>query len=130
MAVQTWTVHSFLAYLLRLSAIGKCDLGARWMASKLLESQTETQRMKTLNDSQRPHPAESVPQLIEEQAAARPNEVAVASQTRLLTYRELNDRATQLAERLRAMGVGPEVLVGLCFERSLAMVVGALAVLK
>ena len=44
--------------------------------------------------------------------------------------RELNARANQLAHYLRGLGVGPEVLVGLCVERSLEMVVGLLGILR
>jgi amino acid adenylation domain-containing protein len=47
-----------------------------------------------------------------------------------LTYRELNNRANQLAHYLRSLGVGPEVLVGICMERSLEMMVGLLGILK
>ncbi len=47
-----------------------------------------------------------------------------------LTYRQLNERANQLAHYLRALGVGPEVLVGICVGRSLEMVVGLLGILK
>jgi len=47
-----------------------------------------------------------------------------------LTYRELNERANQLAHYLRAQGVGAETLVGICMERCLEMVVGLLGVLK
>ncbi len=47
-----------------------------------------------------------------------------------LTYGELNGRANHLAHYLRSLGVGPEVLVGICVERSLEMVVGLLAILK
>ena len=50
--------------------------------------------------------------------------------TRTLTYRELNRRANQLAHHLRALGVGPEALVGICLERSLELVVGLLGILK
>ncbi len=56
--------------------------------------------------------------------------VAVVCEGQALTYRELNRRANGVARRLRALGVGPEVLVGLCVERSLEMVVGILAILK
>ncbi|MCP4664592.1 MAG: AMP-binding protein, partial [bacterium] len=49
---------------------------------------------------------------------------------RVLSYRELDRRANQLAHHLRRLGVGPEVTVGLCLGRSLEMVVGMLAVLK
>ncbi|HMW01978.1 MAG TPA: condensation domain-containing protein, partial [Acidobacteriota bacterium] len=47
-----------------------------------------------------------------------------------LTFRQLHDQAEHLAQLLRAAGVGPEVLVGLCIERSLEMVVGVLGILK
>ena len=47
-----------------------------------------------------------------------------------LSYRELDRRSNQLAHHLRALGVGPEVVVGLCVERSPAMVVGVLGILK
>jgi non-ribosomal peptide synthetase component F len=47
-----------------------------------------------------------------------------------LTYGELNSRSNQLAHRLRKLGVGPEVLVGICVDRSLEMVVGILGILK
>ncbi|OLE50109.1 MAG: hypothetical protein AUI36_19690 [Cyanobacteria bacterium 13_1_40CM_2_61_4] len=49
---------------------------------------------------------------------------------RVLTYKELNTRANHLAHELRALGVGPEVVVGLCVKSSPEMVVGALAILK
>jgi non-ribosomal peptide synthetase component F len=49
---------------------------------------------------------------------------------RPLTYRELNRRANQLAHRLRALGVRPDVLVGICVERSVEMIVGLLAILN
>ncbi|MGH7825279.1 MAG: amino acid adenylation domain-containing protein, partial [Candidatus Binatia bacterium] len=55
---------------------------------------------------------------------------AVVYEDKQLTYRELNHRANQLAHYLRKLGVGPEVLVGICMERSLEMVVSALAILK
>ncbi len=67
---------------------------------------------------------------IEAQAARTPDAVAVGFGDRTLTYRELDARANRLAHRLRALGVGPETLVGLCVERSAEMVVGLLGVLK
>ncbi|HEX5753854.1 MAG TPA: amino acid adenylation domain-containing protein [Archangium sp.] len=68
--------------------------------------------------------------LIEERVALTPDAVAVAFEDSQLTYRELNQRANQLAHRLRSLGVGPEARVGVCLERSLEMVVALLGVLK
>ena len=62
--------------------------------------------------------------------SAPPRRSRSSSRTQQLTYRELNRRANQLAHHLRALGVGPEVLVGICVERSLEMVVGLLGILK
>lgn len=69
-------------------------------------------------------------QLIAEQALRSPDAVAVVFEEAQLTYAELDARANQLAHHLRARGVGPDTVVGLCFERSLEMVVGLLAILK
>ncbi|MGH7833449.1 MAG: non-ribosomal peptide synthetase, partial [Candidatus Binatia bacterium] len=69
-------------------------------------------------------------QLFEEQAERTPKATAVAFEEQQLTYRELNERANQLAHYLRKLGVGPEVTVGIYVERSLEMVVGMLGILK
>jgi amino acid adenylation domain-containing protein len=69
-------------------------------------------------------------QLFEAQAERAPDAIAVASETEQVTYRELNRRANQLAHHLRVLGVGPEVPVAICLERSLAMVIGLLGILK
>ena len=71
-----------------------------------------------------------VPQLVAQQAAANPQAVAVVSGSEGLTYAEVDLRANQLAHYLRAIGVGPEQVVGLHLERSPASVIGALAILK
>src|SRR5215472_16639617 len=68
--------------------------------------------------------------LFEEQVERTPGARAVEYEGRHLTYRELNRRANHLAERLRALGVGPETRVGLCVERSLELVVGVLGAMK
>jgi amino acid adenylation domain-containing protein len=71
-----------------------------------------------------------VHRMIEGQVTRTPDAVAVAADGRSLTYRRLNARANRLARRLRALGVGPEVLVGLCAPRCPDMLVALLAVLK
>ena len=68
--------------------------------------------------------------LIEAQARHTPHDRAVAFEGRNLTYAELNRRADALAGRLRDLGVGADVLVGLLVERSLETLVGILGILK
>lgn len=69
-------------------------------------------------------------QLIEAQAERAPQAIAVTCAEQTLSYGELNSRANQLAHKLIASGVGPDVRVGLAVERSLEMLVGLLAILK
>ena len=69
-------------------------------------------------------------QLFEAQAARTPDAIAVVCDESQLTYQALNDCADQVARHLQAMGVGPEVLVGLYMERSLELIVGILGILK
>ena len=68
--------------------------------------------------------------LFEEQVARTPEATAVVFEGARLSYRELNERANRLAHGLRALGVGPEVLVGICLHRSLDLIVALLGVLK
>ncbi|SDT16311.1 amino acid adenylation domain-containing protein [Pseudomonas asplenii] len=68
--------------------------------------------------------------LFEERVALDPWAPAVSLDGQTLGYGELNVRANRLARYLRTLGVGPDVLVGLCVERSLDMLVGLLAILK
>jgi amino acid adenylation domain-containing protein len=69
-------------------------------------------------------------ELFEAQVERTPDATAVIFEDRHLTYRELNRRADQLANRLQQLGVGPEARVGLCVERSPEMIVGLLGILK
>jgi amino acid adenylation domain-containing protein/thioester reductase-like protein len=69
-------------------------------------------------------------ELFEAQVERTPEALALVYEGTHLSYRELNQRANQVAHYLRRLGVGPEVLVGLCMERSLEMVVGLFGILK
>lgn len=81
----------------------------------------------TATDAQR---NQCLHQLFEAQVGRTPDAVAIVYEEQHLTYRELNALANQLAHHLQVLGVGPEVLVGICMERSLEMFVGLLGVLK
>ena len=68
--------------------------------------------------------------LIEHQALLTPDRTAVVHMGRTLSYLELNARANQLAHTLIGLGVKPDMLVGICIERSIEMMVGLLGILK
>ena len=102
-------------------AIGRLDiLGAA-------ERQT---LLRDWNDTVQPIAFATVAELFAAQAARTPEAVAVVFEEQQLTYGQLEERANRLAHHLRGLGVGPEVVVGLCVERSLQMVVGLLGILK
>ncbi|MCP4655911.1 MAG: amino acid adenylation domain-containing protein, partial [bacterium] len=83
------------------------------------------------NDTGRPDPGGvTIPALFEAPAVASPDATAVVAGDQRLSYRGLNRRANRLARHLRTLGVGPEILVGICLERSAEMVVAILGVLK
>ena len=71
-----------------------------------------------------------VPQLVAAHAAARPEQVALVANGEALSYGELEVRSDQVADRLCMLGVGPEVVVGLCLHRSIGLPVAALGILK
>ncbi len=91
----------------------------------------DRRRIEKWNSTWRPYPRDlHVPDLVRACAIETPDAPAVVTDTRTLTYRELDARANQLAAQLRALGAGPEVVVGLSTGRSPEMIVGALAILK
>ncbi|WP_086691624.1 amino acid adenylation domain-containing protein [Nostoc sp. T09] len=93
-------------------------------------SNNEKQLINKVNKTKQEYPQKCIHQLFEEQAQKTPNNIAVVFEDQQLTYRELNQRANQLARYLQKQGVGAEILVGLCVERSLEMIVGLLGILK
>jgi amino acid adenylation domain-containing protein len=97
----------------------------------VLPSAERQQLLVEWNDTAIAYPRDRcVHQLFEEHVERTPAAVAVVFEGQELTYRELNERANQLAHYLRSHGVGPETLVGLCLERSVELVVGILGILK
>jgi amino acid adenylation domain-containing protein len=96
-----------------------------------LLTQAERHQLVEWNNTQVDYPQDAcIHQLFEAQVERTPDAVAAVFEDQQLTYRELNQRANQLAHYLRELGVEPEVLVGICVERSIEMVIGLLGILK
>ncbi|NMG07610.1 non-ribosomal peptide synthetase [Brasilonema sp. UFV-L1] len=97
----------------------------------LLSEAERHQLLVEWNDTASVYPTDKcIHQLFEEQVERTPDAVAVVFENQQLSYVQLNQRANQLAHHLLSLGVGPEVLVGVCVERSIEMVVGLLGILK
>ncbi|HEY7124282.1 MAG TPA: amino acid adenylation domain-containing protein [Ktedonobacterales bacterium] len=97
----------------------------------LLTPAERNQLLVEWNPSGQKHPSDScLHEVFEKQAETAPDTVALVYEGEQLTYSELNGRANQLAHFLRGLGVGPDVCVGLCVERSLDLLIGLLGILK
>jgi amino acid adenylation domain-containing protein len=97
----------------------------------LLSAAEENQLGAGLNETAETFPhAPCLHQIFEEQVKQTPEATAVSFEGRTLSFAELNRRANQLAHRLIPLGVGPEVLVAICMERSLDLPIALMAVLK
>lgn len=100
-------------------------------ALSLLSESERRYLLYEVNETAADYPRERcLQELFEAQVELQPEALAVVFADRQLSYRELNEQANQVAHYLRERGVGPDTLVGLCVERSPAMVVGLLGILK
>lgn len=107
------------------------DPGRRLSNLPLLTGAEQRQLLVGWNDSWADYPLDlCLHHLFETQVERTPDAVAVIFEGMQWTYQELNRRANQLARYLQTLGVGPEVVVGICMERSLELVVGLLGILK
>nr|VFK29257.1 MAG: HAD-superfamily phosphatase, subfamily IIIC/FkbH-like domain-containing protein/amino acid adenylation domain-containing protein [Candidatus Kentron sp. MB]VFK34225.1 MAG: HAD-superfamily phosphatase, subfamily IIIC/FkbH-like domain-containing protein/amino acid adenylation domain-containing protein [Candidatus Kentron sp. MB]VFK76359.1 MAG: HAD-superfamily phosphatase, subfamily IIIC/FkbH-like domain-containing protein/amino acid adenylation domain-containing protein [Candidatus Kentron len=96
-----------------------------------LLTEAEQRQFLEWNDTAVDYPLDkTIVDLFEEQVEKTPDAVAVVFEDRQLTYRELNQQANRLGHYLQKLGVAPEVLVGICLERSPEMVIGILGILK
>lgn len=97
----------------------------------ILSDRDRHQLLVEFNQTQKDYPTDKcVHQLFEEQADRTPENIAVVFDNQTINYRELNNRANQLAHHLQNLGVESESIVGICVDRSLETIVGMLGVLK
>lgn len=125
------TIERMVGHLHALVNAMCADSHLRISGIPLLGSDERKLILGTWNDTHSPFPIDvAVHQLIERQATDTPAAVAVSFDGQSLAYEALNAQANRLAHHLRGLGIGPDVMVGICMERSIEMVVGYLAVLK
>jgi amino acid adenylation domain-containing protein/non-ribosomal peptide synthase protein (TIGR01720 family) len=93
-------------------------------------SERDSKQISDWNGVRSPPVDACVHEVIEEQALARPDAQAVYGWDATFTYEQLNASSAQLAHHLVSLGVGPEVTVPLCFEKSAWTIVAMLAVMK
>ncbi|HVK85196.1 MAG TPA: MupA/Atu3671 family FMN-dependent luciferase-like monooxygenase [Kofleriaceae bacterium] len=102
-----------------------------WTALPLLTPEQSHRVLEQWSTHRRDLPLDlTIPQRFAAQAARTPDAVAAVFEDAQLTYRELDARSNRLARHLRDLGAGPDLLVGLCVERSLEMVVAILGIQK
>ncbi|HEX5885415.1 MAG TPA: condensation domain-containing protein, partial [Pyrinomonadaceae bacterium] len=117
-------------YSAALSAMAQ-EPTARYDVQSLLSAHEQQQLLVEWNDTDREYARDVLlHQFFEQHAGQSPDALAVVFGDEQLTYEALNKRANQLAHRLRALGVRPEIGVGVCLERSVELVVALLAVMK
>ncbi|MET1077653.1 MAG: amino acid adenylation domain-containing protein [Pseudomonas sp.] len=125
------SVERLAAHYVRLLAeVGRDPKRPLGQLSLLDEAQQQRQLLEW-NRSERPFARQvCLHQLIEAQVRRAPDAVALSQAGQGLSYAALNSQANRLAHHLRALGVGPDVRVALCLERSPELLIGLLAVLK
>ena len=125
------TVDRLLGHLGVLLAAALSEPDRAWRELPLLTAAEREQLLTGFNDTGATlDPETSLAQLFAAQAARTPGRVALVAGSVRLTYGELNERAERLARRLRALGLGPEILAGVLLERTAELIVALLAVHK
>ena len=125
------TIHRFLELFQTLLRETIANSEKSLANLPLLNQSQRHQLLVEWNNTQTEYPQNKcLHELFEAQVEKTPDAIAVVFGNQQLTYQELNNRANQLAHHLQTLGVKPEVLVGICLNRSLEMMVGLLAILK
>ena len=114
-----------------LLAALRADPAQPWRAASMLSDETLKRVLEEWNDTAREYDrAACLHQLFEAQAARTPHATALVDGNKEIAYAELDRRSNRLARQLAGHGVGPDVLVGVCVDRSADMVVATLGVMK
>ena len=125
------TIRRMIRHFERLVAEVVRDAEQRIEEIELISAAEKRQIIEEWNETAAPYPQDRcIHELLADQAGRTPDRISLVGEGQVVSYRELNRRAGRLAAYLRRLGVGPEVVVGLCLGRSVEMVVAVLGVLK
>ena len=125
------TIARLWSHVLRVLQAGMDSPGERALSLPMLTAEERSVVLTDWNRTASEYPRDtSLAELIEAAARRAPDSIAVVSGDQRLSYRELDERANRIAHRLHALGAGPDVLVGVCLERSTDLVAALLAVVK
>jgi amino acid adenylation domain-containing protein len=127
---ESSTIRRFIGHYRTLLKSISANPDAKLSELQMLSEAEQRQILLEWNQTEAAVPPLCIHELFEQQAATRPDALAVTAGSERITYGELNRRANALAQRLRAYGVGRNTLVCVCLQRSAVMVVGLLAILK
>jgi non-ribosomal peptide synthetase component F/aryl carrier-like protein len=129
--VRAEQVKVFSDYFVKVLALMAAEPTSSYTSQSLLSKPERQQLLIDWNDTGAEFPDQQcIHQLFEQQVERTPEAIALIFEAEQVSYRELNERANQLAHYLRQLGVRPEGRVGICVERSVEMVVGLLGILK
>ncbi|RXT13597.1 non-ribosomal peptide synthetase [Ammoniphilus sp. CFH 90114] len=124
--IERWSVH-LLRLLEQVTDHPDVQLGQ----IDLLTEAEKRQVLVDFNDTNQDYPRDkAVHQLFEEQVEKYPDRIAVVFENKQLTYRELNEKANQLAHTLRQKGIQAGDRIGILVERSMEMIICTLGVIK
>ncbi|KAG0201958.1 hypothetical protein BGX28_005343 [Mortierella sp. GBA30] len=125
------TAKKYVGYLREMLQALMADTQQPLATFDILSSKERTHLLETWNDTQKEYPKDiCLHHLFEQQVERSPEAIALVYGDQSLTYAELNARSNRIAHELIGLGVQPDTLVALCVERSMAMIVGILAILK
>ncbi|KAG0195549.1 hypothetical protein BGX28_001119, partial [Mortierella sp. GBA30] len=125
------TIERHLGYLQKVLQTMVSNVDQSLLTADILSPAERTLLVRTWNDARKEYPDHvCLHQLFEQQVERTPEAIAVVYEDQSLSYAELNSRANRLSHRLVQLGVKPDALVAICVERSTAMIIGILAILK
>ncbi len=125
-----WRVEQMARHYQKLLEAAVAALESPVRDLEMLSAAEKQQLLVDWNRTEIAFPICCVHERFEQQAERTPDAVALLYEGESLSYRELNERANQVAHRLLKLGVKPEAFVGICLERSLEMIVAVLGILK